>query len=141
MSLSRHVARLCIALAMASCAATASADVVAVVSSQSAVSNLTRSQVSDIFLGKARRFPNGVAAVPIDQAVGSAAREEFYETFASKSPAQLKAHWSKIIFTGRGQPPAAISDSTELKKRIAADPTAIGYLDRTQLDASVREIR
>ncbi len=119
----------------------AMAEVVAVVSSRSTVMTLSRSQVADLFLGRARRFPDGIVALPIDQGEGSAARDEFYLRFAAKSPAQLKAHWSKIIFTGRGQPPLAISNTVELKRRIAANPAAIGYLDRTQLDASVREIR
>lgn len=117
------------------------AEVVPVVSARSSVTSLSRSQVADIFLGKARRFPNGVAAQPIDHAEGAVARDEFYSRFASKSPAQIKAHWSKIIFTGRGQPPAAAPNSLEVKKRVAENPAAIGYIDRALLDASVREIR
>ena len=65
-------------------------------------------QGTDIFLGRATRFPNGLLAVPIDQVEGSAAREEFYTRFVGKSAAQMKAYWSKIIFTGRGQPTSAI---------------------------------
>ena len=117
------------------------AEIVPVVSAQSAVTSLTRSQVADIFLGKARRFPDGTTALPIDQVEGSAARAEFYERFAAKSPAQVKAHWSKIVFTGRGQPPAAVASAADVIKRINGNPAAIGYIDRTQLNASVREIR
>ena len=118
----------------------AMADVVVVVSSQSTITALSRSQVADIFLGKTRRFPNGAVAVPIDQAEGSSAREEFYMNVAARSPAQIKSHWSKIIFTGRGQPPLAVPNDGELKKRLAANPAAIGYIDRRLLDASVREV-
>lgn len=119
----------------------AMADVVVVVSSQSQVTALSKGQVADIFLGKARRFPNGAVAVPIDQAEGSAARDEFYMRVAARSAAQVKSHWSKIIFTGRGQPPLAVLNDGEMKKRIAANPAAIGYIDRRLLDASVREVR
>src|SRR6202167_1400973 len=87
------------------------ADVVAVVSSKNPLASLSKSQVADIFLGKTVRFPDGTLAVPIDQEEGSAARNEFYATFTGKSPAQLKSHWTKIIFTGRGQPPMAASSS------------------------------
>jgi ABC-type phosphate transport system substrate-binding protein len=116
----------------------AAADEVAVVSARSTVATLTRDQVADIFLGKASRFPDGSPAVPIDQAEGSAARDEFYFKFAGKSPAQVKAHWSKIIFTGRGQPPREVASSTEAKKRIAENPSAIGYIDSSVVDGSVR---
>ena len=129
----------CLALSVSG--SSAMAEVVVVVSSHSTVTALSKSQVADIFLGKTRRYPNGAIAVPIDQAEGSAARDEFYMDVASRTPAQIKSHWSKIIFTGRGQPPPAVSDDGELKKRIAANPAAIGYIDRKFLDASVREIR
>lgn len=130
---------ICLALTLASGAAMA--EVVVVVSPQSSIRTLSKSQVADIFLGKARRFPNGAEATPVDQAEGSQARDEFYMTFTARSQAQIKAYWSKIVFTGRGQPPFAVSGAAELKRRIAANPGAIGYIDRSQLDSSVREIR
>jgi ABC-type phosphate transport system substrate-binding protein len=120
--------------------AEAVADVVAVVSAKNPVTTLSKNQVVDIFLGKANRFPDGREAVPIDQDEGSAAREEFYLKFADKSPAQIKAFWSKIIFTGRGQPPPEVSNDVEVKKFIAKHPDAIGYIDQKLVDESVKVI-
>ena len=119
-------------------ASAAAAEVVAVVSANGPVVSLSKNQVTDIFLGKTSRFPDGTPAVPIDQIEGSAARDEFYSTFAGKSPAQLKAHWSKIIFTGRGQPPMAVSNSIEVKKHVVETPNAIGYIEKTLMDGSVK---
>jgi ABC-type phosphate transport system substrate-binding protein len=119
---------------------TSAADVVAVVSAKSSVGQLSKSQVADIFLGRVNRFPDGTTAIPIDQPEGSDVRNQFYESFAGKSPAQIKAFWSKIVFTGRGQPPKAVADGAELKKVIAANPTAIGYIDASQVDATVRAL-
>jgi ABC-type phosphate transport system substrate-binding protein len=118
----------------------AAAQVVAVVSAKSTVTSLSQSQVTDIFLGKANRFPNGVQAAPIDQRDGSLARDEFYTKLAGKTPAQLKSYWVKIIFTGRGQPPPEVENSTEVKKRLAANPAAIGYIEQDQVDDSVRVV-
>jgi len=120
--------------------ASALADVVAVVSSKSPVTALSKSQTAEIFLGKRSRFPNGELAVPIDQAEGSPARDLFYNSLTGKSRAQLKAYWSKIIFTGRGQPPLAVSNSDEVKQRLADDPHAIGYIEDNRLDGSVRAL-
>jgi len=117
---------------------TASGGVVAVVSSKSAITTLSDSEVVDLFLGRVSHYPDGVLATPIDQVEGSAARNEFYERVAGKSPAQIKSYWSKVIFTGRGRPPRTIADSVELLKFVAANPTAIGYLDEKWVDASVR---
>jgi ABC-type phosphate transport system substrate-binding protein len=118
----------------------AAADVVAVVAATSAVTTLSKAQVTDIFLGKVSRFPNGSQAAPIDQEEGSPARDEFYATYAGKSPAQMKSHWAKIIFTGRGQPPKAVSNSIEVRKLIAANPQAISYIERSALDSSVKVV-
>lgn len=116
----------------------AAADVVVVVSAQSPLTALTRDQVADIFLGKSSRFPDGSRAVPIDRLEGSALRDEFYLKFAVRSPAQVKAHWSKIIFTGRGQPPQEIANAGDMKKILAANPNAIGYIEQNLVDASVK---
>jgi ABC-type phosphate transport system substrate-binding protein len=133
-----HAALSAVGLALSLAAGTARADVVAVVSSRNAMTALSKSQVADIFLGRAGRFPDGVPAMPIDQAEGSAARDEFYAKVAGKSPAQLKAHWSKIIFTGRGKPPTSVANSVDVKKRVVENPAAIGYIERSLVDSSVR---
>ena len=114
------------------------ADVVAVVSLKNPLTSLSKSQVADIFLGKTVRFPDGTLAVPIDQEEGSAARNEFYATFTGKSPAQIKSHWTKIIFTGRGQPPTAVSNNAEVRHLIAANPQAISYIERSAVDSTVK---
>ncbi len=125
---------LCLSLAMSA----ACADVVAVVSDKSPVTSLSNNQLADIFLGRVARFPNGNPAVPVDQAEGTAVRNEFYAKFAGKTAAQLKAHWSKIIFTGRGQPPRAMANSGETKKFLAQNPNAIGYIEQSEVDGTVK---
>jgi ABC-type phosphate transport system substrate-binding protein len=140
MALVRYYGCGSIGLALSVASGAAVADVVAVVSAKSTVTALTRSQVTDIFLSKASHFPNGVRAEPIDQANGSAARDEFYAKLAGKTAAQLKAYWSKIIFTGRGQPPPVVANGIEVKKRLAVNPAAIGYIEHALVDDSVRVV-
>jgi ABC-type phosphate transport system substrate-binding protein len=127
-----------VGLALSLGAGVVNADVVAVVSAKNSLTTLSKNQVADIFLGKAVRFPDGTQALPIDQAEGTVARDEFYAKFTGKSVAQLKAHWSKIIFTGRGQPPRAVANSIETKKLLAQNPNAIGYIEPNMVDSSVR---
>jgi ABC-type phosphate transport system substrate-binding protein len=129
-----------LALALAG-SATALADVVPVVSVKSSVEHLSRKDLANIFLGRTANFPNGEEVVPIDQDEDSPARDEFYATFIGKTPAQLRAHWSKIIFTGRGKPPLSVPNGARVRKLLAANPHAIGYLDRKLLDHTVKVIR
>ena len=140
MSLISRVGLVAIGLALTLSSAVVKADVVAVVSAKSPVTTLSMSQVADIFCGRASRFPNGVQAFPIDQAEGSAVRDEFYSKVVGKTAAQIKAYWSKIIFTGRGQPPPSVSNNVEMKKRISENVAAIGYIDRSLVDDSVRVV-
>jgi ABC-type phosphate transport system substrate-binding protein len=116
------------------------AEVVAVVSAQNPANTMSKNQVLDIFLGKASRFPDGGAAVPIDQVEGSAVRDEFYLVFAGKSAAQVKAHWSKITFTGRGRPPREVANGEDVKKHLAENPRAIGYIAKNLVDDSVKVV-
>lgn len=129
---------LVIGLACSTAGSAALADVVAVVSAKSAVPVLSKNQVLDIFLGRTHRYPDGTPALPIDQPQGSGLRDEFYTKVAGQTNAQMLAYWSKIIFTGRGQPPPSVQNDVEMKKRIRDNPAAIGYLDRAMVDDSLR---
>jgi ABC-type phosphate transport system substrate-binding protein len=138
MSILKNLVAAALASSLACSAASAVADVVAVVSAKSPINALSKTQVTDIFLGRANRFPDGTPAVPIDQSEGTAAHAEFYASFAGRTSAQVKAYWSRIIFTGRGQPPKAVSNDSEVKQLLANDPRAIGYIDRSAVDSSVK---
>ena len=121
-------------------ASSASAELVVIVSSRNPNPVLNSEQVSAIFLGQTGRFPDGAAAVAIDQGLGAAQRDLFYRQLTGKTPALLKAHWSKMVFTGRGQPPAEAADSAAVRRRVADHPDMLGYIDRAALDPSVRAV-
>ena len=140
MTLNGRIAIALLAISPTLTGAGAGTDVVAVVSSQSAVRVLTQDQLADIFLGRVSRFPNGVLAVPIDLREGSPERDQFYAKITGKTPAQVKAYWSKIIFTGRGQPPKAVPTDLDVKKFVAGNAGAIGYIDAALLDDTVHAL-
>lgn len=130
-------------LALAAALATnlaGAADLVVIVSARSPVTMLRTEQVAAIFLGQTARFPDGVEAVPLDQPLGSKLRDEFYERVAGKTPVLLKAYWSKMVFTGRGQPPVEEPDNAAVRRRVAGNPDVVGYIERGALDASVRPV-
>ncbi len=113
-------------------------EVVVVVAAETPINKLSKTQVAKIFLGKSRRFPDGSRALPLNQNEGSADRDDFYRRVSGKSPAQVKAHWSKLIFTGRGQPPKEAADSAAVKYQLTHSGANIGYIDRAAVDDSVK---
>jgi hypothetical protein len=139
----RALARLMLATLLAGPALPASAapsELVVIVSARSPVTALRPDQVAAIFLGQSVRFPDGAEAIPLDQRLGAPLRDEFYLRVTSKTPPLLKAWWSKMVFTGRGQPPAEAADSAAVRRRVAEHPELVGYIDRNALDASVRPV-
>ena len=118
----------------------AAAEVVVIVSAKSALTALRADQVADIFLGQIASFPDGVEAVAVDQHIGTPLRDEFYQKVAAKTPPLIKAYWTKMIFTGRGQPPREVAGSAAVKKLVAETPGLIGYIERSALDATVRPV-
>jgi ABC-type phosphate transport system substrate-binding protein len=117
------------------------ADLVVIVSAKSPVNALRPEQVADIFLAQTGRFPGGEQAVALDLPVGSPLRNDFYTAVAAKSPAMMKAYWTKMVFTGRGQPPRELASSAAVRRMVADNPAMIGYIDRAALDASVKVVQ
>ena len=98
----------------------------------SGAEGISRDQIADLYLGRSGGL------TPIDQPANSPIYAEFYRKATGRDVAQVKAIWSKIIFTGRGLPPKQMADSVAVKKAVAANPKAIGYIDKSALDASVK---
>jgi ABC-type phosphate transport system substrate-binding protein len=129
-----------LAVAILTGAAAARADVVVVVNPHNPVAGLSAEQVTQIYTGTSTAFPGGAAATPLDQPEGSPAREEFLAKVVDKSAAQFKAIWSRLIFSGKGTRPKTVGSNDDMKKAVAADPAAIGFIERSALDASVKPV-
>jgi ABC-type phosphate transport system substrate-binding protein len=122
-------------------AATATAtELVIIVSADSQLQSLRADQVADIYLGQAVRLPDGEEAVALDQRVGSPLRDEFYSRVTGKTPSLVKAYWTKMVFTGRAQPPKEVAGSAGVRKLVADNPGMIGYVEKSALDPSVRAV-
>ena len=114
------------------------AGVVIVVNNSVAVSSITVDVAANIFLGKVDELPGGIRMVPIDQEDGQKARTEFYSKVVKKDAAQLNAYWSRLIFTGKGEPPKKVADNTDVLALVAANPNIIGYVDASAVNSTVK---
>jgi ABC-type phosphate transport system substrate-binding protein len=97
-----------------------------------AAASISKEQIADLYLGR------GGAWTPIDQSVDSQIYVEFYKKLTGRDIAQVKAIWARILFTGRGLPPKQLQDSAAVKKAVAANPKAVGYIEKSAVDASVK---
>jgi hypothetical protein len=99
-----------------------------------AAKSISKEQISDLYLGR------GGSLTPIDQTAGSAIYTEFYKKATGRDVAQVKAIWARILFNGRGLPPKQLPDSAAVKKAVAANPNAVGYIEKSAADTSVKVV-
>lgn len=98
------IRRLALAVAATAPAAALAGPLAVVVSASSPAPKLSTEQVVAIFMGTVKSFPNGEKAIPVDQSAGSPPYSQFYNQVAGCSDAQVKAYWSRMVFTGKGSP-------------------------------------
>ena len=97
-----------------------------------AAAPISRQQVADLYLAKSSIL------TPIDQAESSPIYVEFYKKATGRDGAQVKTIWSRVLFTCRGVPPKQLADSAAVKRAVAANPKAVGYIEKSAVDASVK---
>ncbi|NHZ39535.1 hypothetical protein [Massilia aquatica] len=110
------------------------AEIVVIVNPKNPATRMFSEQAGQFFIGKSALF------TPVEFNEGAAIRSEFYSKVLQKEPAQVKAIWSKLVFTGKGTAPKEYHTAAEVKKAVAADVSAIGYIDKSAVDDSVKVI-
>lgn len=113
---------------------------IAVVVNPANANAVSADDLNRLFLGRASSFADGSKATPLNLVEGQASREEFDNKVLNRSSSQLKAYWSKLVFTGKGTPPKELADDAAVKAAVAADATAIGYISSGSADASVKVV-
>lgn len=134
----RHLLLLIALLAAAG--GSAAGEVVVVVSAKSAVTRLTQDEVIDIFLGRHRELPGGLAALPIDQPKSSGTRAEFYRALTNKTLSEINAYWARLYFSGKANPPTQAEKAADVQAHVLNTSGGIGYLDQDQLDPRFRVV-
>jgi hypothetical protein len=116
-------------VALLSFGAAQAADIAVIVSP---ASTMAKEQISEVFLGR------NTSNTPVDLPEASPVRTAFYSKATGKEPAQVKAIWARLVFSGKAPPPRELPDAAAVKKAVAADPKAVGYIEKSAADASVK---
>lgn len=101
---------------------------------------LDATSISRIYLGKAKSFPNGNQVVPVTQTDSSEVTLEFNKKVLKKSQSQIKAYWSKLLFTGKGTPPQIADDDASVIKLVANNPNIIGFVRPDAVTSDVKVV-
>lgn len=99
---------------------------------------ITEKDVSRLFLGKVKRFSDGKEAIPINSLEGSPSRKAFNTKVIGKTADQIKAYWTRLIFTGKGMAPKEVKNDQEMLELVQTNPSMIGYVSRNSVNDSVK---
>lgn len=108
-------------------------DIVVAVPTSSPVQSLSPQEVADIFLSRTHDSP---ALTPYDSG-DTDIRSQFYRRVAKLSLTRLRAYWAKKVFTGRDQPPKALSPD-QIRTQFANNPQTISYFPVDGLPSGAR---
>ncbi|MBA5640088.1 hypothetical protein H3H37_23785 [Duganella sp. LX20W] len=108
-------------------------EIVVIVNPKNPATRMFSEQAGQFFLGKSAMF------TPIEHTDGPL-RSEFYRKVLDKDTSQVKTIWSKLVFTGKAIAPRELASSADVKKAVASDVNAIGYIEKAQVDDTVKVI-
>ena len=116
----------------------AHAEIVVIAHPGNSATQISLDTAREIYLGRMTTLPSGGKVVAVDQKDGAPSKDEFQEKVLKMNAGQVKAHWSKLIFSGQGVPPSVVGGSVEVRSWVASNPNGIGYIDKKAADGSVK---
>ena len=111
---------------------------VVVVVHPSNTATLAADDIAKIYLGRTKAFPNWQTVLPVAQSEQSPATAIFNEKVLNKTGSQMKAYWSKLVFTGKGSPPKEVDSDAEIVALVSQNPNVIGYIDKAAVTDKVK---
>ncbi len=115
-------------------------DEVVVITNLENANVIDRAYVVKVYTGAVKGWPDGSPIFVLDYGQDSELRKIFYSRFIGKSPAAMRAIWSQNIFTGKAMPPRVTQEDSEMKRIVAGNRNAIGYIRVSQIDRTVKVI-
>jgi ABC-type phosphate transport system substrate-binding protein len=97
--------------------------------------------VAKIYKGDAKSWASGDAVSAFDLPEDNPTRVAFDQNVAGKSVSQMKALWGQLVFSGKAVPPKKLDSDDDVKKAVAANKGAVGYISAESADGSVKVIK
>lgn len=106
----------------------AAQDFTVIVHRDNPVQSLTRQELADLFLRRAKAWPSGQAVRPVDQVASAPVREAFSRAVLGKATSAVVSFWQQQVFGGRSVPPPERQGDAGVAAFVQGDPGAIGYV-------------
>jgi hypothetical protein len=96
-------------------------------------------EVAQIYLRQRRFWDDGEPIIPVNRDAESAARRLFTELVFRGEARRLATYWNRQYFRGL-LPPATLASDEAVKRFVASERKAIGYIPQGCVDDSVRVV-
>ncbi len=98
---------------------------------------ITLETIAEIYLKKRLFWSNGEPIIPVNRDAISETRSLFTRLAFGDTARNLARYWNGQYILGV-LPPATLASDEAVKRFVAAEPGAIGYIDASTVDDSVR---
>lgn len=95
---------------------------------------ITKDEITRVYTGRSS------VLVPVNLKDSDAKRAAFDEKALGRTSAQLKAYWSKLVFTGKGNPPQEVTTDADVISFVSNNEYGIGYIDAANVTDKVKVI-
>jgi ABC-type phosphate transport system substrate-binding protein len=134
--------RVAILLASLLVAATApaAAEEVAIIVNKANNQSIDKDWVAKVYRGEIKTWAGGTPITAYDLPEDNAVRASFSKDFLRRSVANMKALWAQFTFSGKAVPPKQVASDDDVKKAVAGNKNAIGYINAASADDSIRVV-
>jgi len=110
---------------------------IVIVNSSVRVTEISKSDLSDIFTGGSTHFKDGSHAIPVTLKSGPT-HESFLKEYIGRPEKLFRGSWMALVFAGQANMPEAFNTEAELLRFIESKPGAIGYIGKPEESAKIR---
>ena len=135
-----HINKFITTLSLLAATGLAQAGDVVVIVNKANDNSVDKTLVAKIYTGESKVWAGGGAINAIDLTDDNPGRASFANDFVGKSPGSLKSLWTQNVFTGKAVPPKAMASDEDVKKAVAANKGAIGYIKASSADDTVKVV-
>jgi ABC-type phosphate transport system substrate-binding protein len=128
------------ALGLGLCAAAAADDYVIIVNKDNA-NAVSTELVAKAYRGEAKSWPEGGNINPVALPDDNATRVAFDKAVLGKAPAQSRALWAQLTFTGKAVPPKMADNDDDVIKAVSENKNALGYVSSKAKVDSVKVVK
>jgi ABC-type phosphate transport system substrate-binding protein len=92
-------------------------------------SDVTKSDLRDVFTGESSSFKDGSKVTPVLLKAGPV-NDAFLSEYVGKPDSAFRAGWRSLVFSGQGSMPKSVDTDAAMVEYVAHTPGAIGYIGK-----------